>query len=85
MSPITRRLYNQLQTRFAVKRSLFLTHRELDALHRCQLTVLADGELVGPGPVGNALCPREAAPVLEHLRYHFVVRLGVEEPWDGAG
>lgn len=55
------------------------THLELDALHGHQLTFLTDAERVWPRPVGNGLCPGEVLPILDHLCYHFVVRLGTEE------
>lgn len=64
---------------------LLLTHLEFSACHRRQLTFLSNGELVGPGPVGKGLCPGEVLPILKHLRYHFVLCLGIEEPCDKAG
>lgn len=64
---------------------LLLTHLEFGAHHCRQLTFLTNAELVGPGPVGNGLCPGEVVPILNHLRYHFLVCLGVEKPCDRAG
>lgn len=61
---------------------LLATHLKFDALHRHQLTLLADLELIAPGPVWNGLRPREVVPVLHHLRYHLVVCLGTEKSCD---
>lgn len=61
------------------KGSLLLTHLEFGARHRHQLALLTNGELIGPGPVGDGLCPGEVVPILNHLCYHFVVCLGAEK------
>lgn len=61
---------------------LLPTHRELDVLHRLQLTNLANLKLIAPRPIWNGLGPREVVSILHHLRYHLVVCLGTEEPCD---
>lgn len=62
-----------------------LTHRIFGACHCRQLRFFSDGELIGPGPVGNDLSPCEAVPILSHLCYHLVVCLGIEKPCGRAG
>lgn len=64
---------------------LLLTHREFGACHCHQLTFLANSELIGPRPVGNALCPSKVVPILNHLCYHLVVSLGMEKSCEKAG
>ncbi|KAG7244940.1 hypothetical protein INR49_024337 [Caranx melampygus] len=50
-----------------------------------EFTFLANSECIGPGPVGDGLCPGETVPILKNLGYHFVVCLSLEEPCDRAG
>ena len=68
-----------------MKTHLSWAYREPGALHRHQLTLLANGEAVGPGPVGDGLRPGEGVPVLNHVRHHLVVGLGAEQPCHRAG
>lgn len=76
-------LHDKLTDHFLL--CLLLTHPEFGACHCRQLTFLANSELIGPGPVGNALCPSEVVPILNHICYHFVVSLGIEKSCEGAG
>lgn len=72
--------HEKMDENFLISRLLLSsTHLEIDALHGHQLTFLTDAERVWPRPVGNGLCPDEVLPILDHLCYHFVVRLGTEE------
>ncbi|KAJ3588320.1 hypothetical protein NHX12_011913 [Muraenolepis orangiensis] len=61
------------------KRRLKRKQRSKGNMDPVELTLLADGEVVGPGPVGNRLGPGEMVTVLNHLCLYLVVRLGIEE------